>query len=221
MEVLLLFDATIADPKDCCNRTPFSYAAEEENLLSRMKLLFETGEVDPNSVDQNNRTPLSYAAEWGRLDVVQYLLNICHVNVDKGDINGRTPLSFAIEHGQKEVVALLKGSSSTRDESGTQGTAGKAPMKHAGKLRGSRGSSLSHPQSVSSPENSPLRDSDEIFNELGRTLPGLHLDAWIRPQHADEEMFEEPRNERPRGRASRISKWCRRKLRVAFGRKKL
>ncbi|KAH0426568.1 hypothetical protein CcaCcLH18_10252 [Colletotrichum camelliae] len=107
---LLAIPGIEADCKDSCGRTPFSYAAEEEDqeyFLEKMVLLLHEGRVKPDSKDNNLRTPLSYAAEWGRERIVKHLLATSRVKPDSVDKFGRTPFSYAAERGHQVLLHLL------------------------------------------------------------------------------------------------------------------
>ncbi|KAL2808196.1 hypothetical protein BJX63DRAFT_42789 [Aspergillus granulosus] len=80
--------------------------ASEIGLEGVVKLLLETGKVDPDSKDSNSRTPLSLAAENGHeAAVVKLLLETGKVDPDSKDSNGRTPLSWAAEKGHEAVLS--------------------------------------------------------------------------------------------------------------------
>ncbi|KAK6351852.1 hypothetical protein TWF718_004997 [Orbilia javanica] len=93
------------------DRTPLSYAAEYGHV-DVVKLLLETGRVDPDSVDfSRGLTPLSYAVLGGHDAVVELLLATGRVDPDtratRGKFAGRTPLSIASELGHETVVKSL------------------------------------------------------------------------------------------------------------------
>ncbi|KAK2470355.1 hypothetical protein H9L39_17972 [Fusarium oxysporum f. sp. albedinis] len=71
-----------------------------------VKLLLDTGKVDPDCKDRDERAPLSYAAEKGHEEVVSVLIGKnSNVNVtEKGDA---TPLARAIDNGSNNVLETL------------------------------------------------------------------------------------------------------------------
>ena len=72
-----------------------------------VKLLLETGEMDPDSKDEYGLRPLWRAVENGHEAVVRLLLETGKVDPDSKDGFGRTPLWRAAESGHEAVVKLL------------------------------------------------------------------------------------------------------------------
>jgi ankyrin repeat protein len=59
--------------------------------------------------DDDGRTPLFFASEEGRLEVVQALLHMEGIDINKADVYGWTPFYIASEKGHLEVVQALLG----------------------------------------------------------------------------------------------------------------
>ncbi|KAF3207863.1 hypothetical protein TWF679_008195 [Orbilia oligospora] len=136
-------------------RTPLSYAAEG-GYADVVKLLLETGRVDPDPVrPRAGRTPLSYAAAGGHLAVVELLLGTGRVDPDSmymasgasriraplsygseylynpiPSITDRTPLSYAAEHGHVDVVEFLLGREGVDPDFAALST-GQTPLSYA------------------------------------------------------------------------------------------
>ena len=105
-ERLLKQDAEVELKDTRYRRTPLSWAAENGHE-GVVKLLLETGKVDPDSRDEVGQTPLSWAARRGHEGVVKLLLETGRVDLDSRDNNSQTPLSRAAEDGHEGVVKLL------------------------------------------------------------------------------------------------------------------
>lgn len=88
------------------NRTPMSYAAEQEHDAVVTLLLAAHG-VDPDFKDTNGQTPLTYAAKNGHDRVVRLLLEDARVDPCATDTLGWTPLSGAAAWGRWSVVRRL------------------------------------------------------------------------------------------------------------------
>lgn len=76
-----------------------------------------------NAQNENGWTALHYACFYGRLDIIQYLVQHCHAVVEIKDYtNGRTPLYYAIEKGSLKIVQYLvqecNGNVETKDNDG-------------------------------------------------------------------------------------------------------
>ncbi|KAJ6640541.1 Ankyrin repeat domain-containing protein 33B [Pseudolycoriella hygida] len=62
---------------------------------------------DLNSVDNNGRTALSYICITSYTKVLDFLLQLRGIDVNKADNEGNTPLHFAAEAGQAEIITML------------------------------------------------------------------------------------------------------------------
>ncbi|KAL3599811.1 hypothetical protein FPOAC2_04039 [Fusarium poae] len=71
-----------------------------------VKLLLDTGKVDPDCKDKDERAPLSYAAEKGHAEVVSVLIGK-NSNVNVTEKGGATPLARAIDNRSKDVLETL------------------------------------------------------------------------------------------------------------------
>ncbi|KAK7179092.1 hypothetical protein DPSP01_014134 [Paraphaeosphaeria sporulosa] len=89
-------------------RTILSYLAELGDVVL-FALGLETGNIMPDSKDQDGRTPLRLAAEKGHEAVAELLLDTNKVDINSKDRYGRTPLSVVAENGNEAVVELLLG----------------------------------------------------------------------------------------------------------------
>ncbi|KAL2359272.1 hypothetical protein RJZ56_007885 [Blastomyces dermatitidis] len=74
--------------------------------ISHIIQLINKKENKLEEMDITGRTPLSWAAEWGRLDVVELLLDR-GAELDRMDWNGRSALSWVAEGGSLTVIQLL------------------------------------------------------------------------------------------------------------------
>jgi len=73
--------------------------------------LIKTNRWDVNQRDKTGATLLMWAAKYGRENVVKFLLQQKHIQLDMADTRcGRTALSWAAESGHEEVVRLFLGS---------------------------------------------------------------------------------------------------------------
>ena len=60
-----------------------------------------------NATTSDGATCLYKAAEYGRLDIVQYIIRTYHIDVNMKRTNGRTPLYVAAINGNLDVVKEL------------------------------------------------------------------------------------------------------------------
>ncbi|OGM48777.1 hypothetical protein ABOM_003000 [Aspergillus bombycis] len=94
-----------------------------------VKLLLDTGKVDPNLKDDLGLTSLSHAAQNGHEKVVKILLDAENVDPESQDMLGRTPLLLAAMKGKESVVNLLIISGKVYPES--RDYTGRAPLSLA------------------------------------------------------------------------------------------
>jgi len=99
--------------EDNSGRTPLQWAVQEKKI-EMVKSMVEKGNADP---------PLHMAAEYGRTEIVEYLVVHCKADCNKEDESGQTPLHLAAKWGRAEIVKLLvengKADSSKEDHFGT------------------------------------------------------------------------------------------------------
>ncbi|KAM0130917.1 hypothetical protein ACHAP3_007144 [Botrytis cinerea] len=96
------FDSNTVNP----GRTPLFFAAEK-GYEKVVKLLLDTGKVNPDWKDCDNRTPLYWAANNGHEKVVKLLLDTGKVNVNLRGSRGQTPFHSAARSGNENLVKLL------------------------------------------------------------------------------------------------------------------
>lgn len=73
-----------------------------------MKLLLNTGNVDPGSRNDDNKTPLRMAVESEHKDVAKLLLDTEEVDPNFNDSEGNTPLSRASTFRHELLVRLTQ-----------------------------------------------------------------------------------------------------------------
>jgi ankyrin repeat protein len=56
-----------------------------------VKILLETGRLDPDPKDMDERTPLHWASIGGHTGVVSFLLETGQVDINVQDFTGKTP----------------------------------------------------------------------------------------------------------------------------------
>lgn len=74
---------------------------------SIVKLLLNSGQIEPGWRESDGQTALCYAALWNDASIVKLLLDMGEVEVDSKDNYGRTPLSYAMTSGSYAIVELL------------------------------------------------------------------------------------------------------------------
>ena len=84
------------------------HKAAEEGKLTSVQYLYEQS-IRPFVVasDDEGMTPLHSASFNGHIEVVKYLIEQCHANVEEKDNSGWTPLHYASVNGQIEVAKYL------------------------------------------------------------------------------------------------------------------
>jgi ankyrin repeat protein len=97
-------------PPDCPDshqRTPLCWAAMQGDV-GIVKLLIDTGKVDPLKKDNDSRSPFSWAAQGGFMEIVKLFLE-SNFDLDPNEVDdyGWSPLSWACEYGREEMVKLL------------------------------------------------------------------------------------------------------------------
>ena len=92
------------------------WRAAEEGNISSVKYLVEQEHVNPDKPLKKIylssygcpyyqiQTPLHFAATSDHLDVVKYLIEECHCNVEAKDNKGKTPLYIALDRGCLDIV---------------------------------------------------------------------------------------------------------------------
>jgi ankyrin repeat domain-containing protein 50 len=88
-------------------RVTLLLSAAKKGHESVIRLLLETGKVNPDLEGENGRTLLSWAAEKGHEAVVRVLLETGRVNPDLKDLHNQTPLLWAATKGHEAMVKLL------------------------------------------------------------------------------------------------------------------
>ena len=77
------------------------------SILAMLQLLLEH-EADFNRADEEcGWTPCMTAAWWGQAQILTWLLEHAHVNVNLPDFHGKTPLNLACEQGHVRCVSVL------------------------------------------------------------------------------------------------------------------
>ncbi|KAF4556594.1 Hypothetical protein D9617_1g084720 [Elsinoe fawcettii] len=77
------------------------------NDLFRLRLVLETGKVDPDHRFDDGETALLLAVEAGHIAVVECLLVTGHITPDLRDANGDTALARAAKRGRVDIMRLL------------------------------------------------------------------------------------------------------------------
>ncbi|KAK6505067.1 hypothetical protein TWF481_006990 [Arthrobotrys musiformis] len=123
-KLLLATQKVDANLRDVWGMTPLLYATKqcyeleasslesqdesssETSSESLIKLLVESGQVDPNIADNKNRTPLLFAVRARDEGLVRFLLSVEKTDPNLGD-DERAPLSYAAQYGYDTIVKLL------------------------------------------------------------------------------------------------------------------
>lgn len=95
-------------------------------MLKQLKELIEKEGISPRLRDNKGLTVLMHAAQsygeygHGRAAAVEYLLDVCKVNVDDTTDSGRSALHFAAEKNNADAVTVLlaRGADSNKDAGG-------------------------------------------------------------------------------------------------------
>lgn len=93
------------EEQDAKGITPLGYAVGTDQSAV-VRLLCESG-ADPHKVDASNNTGLHYAAGYGRLELVEYFLQV-GVVANLTNANGQTPLAVASINKKTSVLSLLR-----------------------------------------------------------------------------------------------------------------
>ena len=82
--------------------------ASASGNANSVKLILDYGGYDVNMVDKElKRTALMCAAKKGYSDIVEQLLQVPDIDINKKDISGMTALHFACRRGDTRSVELL------------------------------------------------------------------------------------------------------------------
>lgn len=80
--------------------------AIKTNQPQAVVLLLESG-ADVTQATKNGNIPLQTAVDYGRVEIVQLLLNHPNIQIDQTDASGNTVLMIAAKAGQLEMVNAL------------------------------------------------------------------------------------------------------------------
>ena len=86
-----------------CPDISLSELCKRKELINLTEFLVTKGK----DCSEDNGEPLRTAAKSGNVSGVEYLIQECHVDVDKRDIHGATALLFACLESHLEVVDIL------------------------------------------------------------------------------------------------------------------
>lgn len=91
------------------NANNFLDAIDNNATLENIKKRVTRGQqFNPQEViDADGWTPLHYAAKRGDVDVMQYLVETCHCDINAADRAGNTPLHQAMQYDCKDIVVYL------------------------------------------------------------------------------------------------------------------
>ena len=87
-----------------CPKISLIESCKRKELINLTKFLVTKGK---KNIREDNGEPLRKAAKSGNLSGAEYLIQECHVNVDKSDTHGRTALLFACQESHLEIVVIL------------------------------------------------------------------------------------------------------------------
>lgn len=74
--------------------------------MEALKKLFEVYKTDIDHVDNNGQTPIFYAVKFGKIDIIQYLLQN-GAQPNRVDNKGTSLMQFAKRHQKQQVMDLL------------------------------------------------------------------------------------------------------------------
>lgn len=104
IELLLKMDSVDINHRGMWRQTPL-FAAHQSRVV---KLLLDSGAVDPNARDNDGFCPLLYAARRDSSEVARALLDSGQVDPDfTHGRTKRTPLSYAAERGHRAITEML------------------------------------------------------------------------------------------------------------------
>ena len=85
-----------------CINISLSESCKHEEFINLTKFM-----VDEDNVDEDNGEPLRTAAKSGNFSAVEYLIQVCHAEVDGPDTHGATALLFACMESHLDIVDIL------------------------------------------------------------------------------------------------------------------
>ncbi|CAI2371248.1 unnamed protein product [Moneuplotes crassus] len=80
---------------------------DEDSCFNALKSLVESFKLDPSVIDKIEQTILFYAAREGYDNVIDWLVNDHHLEVDKKDMYVQTPLYYACAKGRENTLLKL------------------------------------------------------------------------------------------------------------------
>jgi len=113
---LLTLGVPVATPASQSDKDQLNLAYLEAAMHGSLSVVQRLAKVcDVHCVEKSSgRTALHKAAFWGHIQVIEFLVNECKLNVNAVDFNGDTALHDAVRFGHKAVVeALLKAGTNT------------------------------------------------------------------------------------------------------------
>jgi len=90
-------------PRLLKKNNPLFTAIEEENYAMLHSLLFP----DPNTTDKNGNTALHIAAREGFINIVEILITLQKINLNRKNVGGMTALHLAAQKQYYDIVELL------------------------------------------------------------------------------------------------------------------